>query len=106
MRWWTLLAAALGLISPDETATLLAVHTGRHAALYGLRRLQEADEAFGTITALCATATERAGATAVQVRSLTHQSRFAEAIALSVESTRRRHRPPRTQGSGGDPRRG
>ena len=39
-----LLAAALGLIGPDETATLLGVHTGRHAALYGLGRLEEADD--------------------------------------------------------------
>ena len=83
-----LLAAALGLISPDETATLLAVHTGRHAALYGLGRLEEADEAYRTITGLCATVTERAGATAMQVRSLTYRSRFAEAISLSVESLR------------------
>jgi hypothetical protein len=41
-----LLATALGLISPNETATLLAVHTGRHAALYGLGRLEEADDAY------------------------------------------------------------
>jgi signal transduction histidine kinase len=81
-----LLAAAPQLLDPDETSTLIAVHTGRHAALYGLARLEEADEEYRTIERLPATATERAGATAVQVRSLTYRSRFAEAIALGVGS--------------------
>jgi predicted ATPase/signal transduction histidine kinase len=81
-----LLAAASQLIDPDETSTLIAVHTGRHAALYGLGRLEEADEEYRTIGRLCTTATERAGATAMQVRSLTYRSRFAEAIVLGVES--------------------
>ena len=39
-----MLAAALKLIDPAETAVLVAVHTDRHAALYGLGRLEEADE--------------------------------------------------------------
>ena len=38
-----LLAAALQLIDPGERATLVEVHTGRHAALYSLGRLEEAD---------------------------------------------------------------
>ena len=41
-----LLAAALPLIGPGEEATLVAVHTARHAALYGLGRLEEADEEY------------------------------------------------------------
>ena len=41
-----LLAAALRLIDPGETATLIEVHTGRHAALYSLGRLDEADEEY------------------------------------------------------------
>ena len=44
-----LLAAALRLIDPGETATLIEVHTGRHAALYSLGRLDEADEEYRTI---------------------------------------------------------
>ena len=59
-----LLAAALRLIDPGETATLLEVHTGRHAALYSLGRLDEADEEYRTIEGLCPTALERADATA------------------------------------------
>ncbi|QYN19199.1 AAA family ATPase [Amycolatopsis sp. DSM 110486] len=83
-----LLAAALRLIGPGETATLIAVHTGRHAALYGLGRLYDADEEYRTIEGLGPTALGRAAATAVQVSSLTHQNRFADAIGLGVELLR------------------
>ena len=44
-----LLAAALRLVDPGETATLIEVHTARHAALYSLGRLEEADEEYRTI---------------------------------------------------------
>ena len=50
-----LLAAALPLIGPGEEATLTAVHTARHAALYGLGRLEEADEEYQAIEGLCTT---------------------------------------------------
>ncbi|GAA3055644.1 AAA family ATPase [Pseudonocardia yunnanensis] len=81
-----LLVAALRLIDLRETATLIEVHTGRHAALYSLGRLDEADEEYRTLERLCPDAIRRADATAVQVRSLTHRKRFAEAIALGLES--------------------
>ena len=59
-----LLAAALRLIDPGETATLIEVHTGRHAALYSLGRLDEADEEYRTIERLgpprCSAPTRRA----------------------------------------------
>ena len=83
-----LLAAALRLVDPGETATLAEVHTGRQAALYSLGRLEEADEEYRTIEGLCLTALDRAAATAVQVRSLTHRSRFTEAIDLGAQSLR------------------
>jgi signal transduction histidine kinase len=83
-----LLAAALRLIDPGETATLIEVHTARHAALYSMGRLEEADEEYRTIERLGRTALERADATAVQVKSLTHRNRFAEAVALGVASLR------------------
>ncbi|MEU7874541.1 AAA family ATPase [Dactylosporangium sp. NPDC049140] len=83
-----LLAAALRLIGPHETAALAEVHTGRHAALYSLGRLEEADEEYHTIEGLCATAFERVDPTVVQVRSLTHRSRYAEAIALGLAALR------------------
>jgi signal transduction histidine kinase len=83
-----LLVAALRLIEPADTATLIEVHTGRHAGLYSLGRLDEADAEYHTIERLCPDAIRRADATAVQVRSLTHRKRFTEAIDLGLESLR------------------
>ncbi|WP_432969114.1 AAA family ATPase [Dactylosporangium sp. CA-233914] len=83
-----LLAAALQLIDPGETATLIEVHTARHTALYSMGRLEEADEEYRTIDRLCTTTMQRADATCVQVRSLSHQHRLAEAIGLGLESLR------------------
>ena len=83
-----LLAAAVRLIDPGETATLIEVHTGRHAALYSIGRLEEADEEYRTIERLSTTALERAEATCVQVSSLTHRNRFTEANGLGMESLR------------------
>ena len=76
------------LVDPGQTATLVAVHTGRHAALYGLGRLEEADDQYHLINELRGAVLERADATAVQVRSLTHRSCFAEAIGLGLDSLR------------------
>ena len=83
-----LLSGALRLVDASETATLLAVHTGRHAALFSGGRLDEADEEYRTIERLRPTALQRADPTAVQVRSLTHRTRFAEAIELGTGSLR------------------
>ncbi|WP_433286422.1 AAA family ATPase [Pseudonocardia sp. CA-142604] len=81
-----LLVAAQRLIEPEETDALVEVHTGRHAALYSLGRLEEADEEYRTIEGMCPDAIRRADATAVQVRSLTHRERFREAFDLGLES--------------------
>ena len=83
-----LLTAALPAVDPGETTTLAEVHAGRHAALYCLGRLEEADEVYRTIERLCPGVLDRAGATAVQVHSVTHRSRFAEAMRLGLESLR------------------
>jgi hypothetical protein len=83
-----LLGAALRLVDPADAATVVEVRTGRHAALFGLARLEEADEEYRAIEELCPTALGRADATAVQVRSLSHRNRFAEANALGLESLR------------------
>ena len=83
-----LLMAAVRLVGLRETATLVEVHTGRQAALYGLGRLEEADAEYRTIEALCTTAVQRADATAVQVYSLTLRNRFTEAIGLTIGSLR------------------
>ena len=83
-----LLTAALPAVDPGETATLAELHAGRHAALYCLGRLEEADEEYPTIERLCPAAADRAHATALQVRSLIHRTRFAEAFELGLESLR------------------
>src|SRR3954468_24522601 len=83
-----LLTAALRLIDPGETATLLEVRTACHAALVRAGRLEEADEEYRTIEGLGPTALDRAAATAVQVSSLTHRNRFADAVALGNERLR------------------
>ena len=80
-----LLSAALRLIGPDETDALIEAHTARHAALYGLARLDEADDDYGVIAALAGTALLRADATVVQVHALTHRNRIPEALALGWE---------------------
>ncbi|WP_433472422.1 AAA family ATPase [Spirillospora sp. CA-142024] len=83
-----LLAAALRLADPGEVTTLVELHTGRHAALFNLGRLDEADQEYRTIEGLCTSTLERADATVVQVRSLTHRGRLTEAIGLGVQSLR------------------
>ena len=83
-----LLTTALPLIDASDTATLREVRTARHAALYCLGWLEEADEEYQAIERLCPAVMQRADATAVQVFSLTNRTRFAEAIGLSVGSLR------------------
>ncbi|MGZ8563976.1 MAG: ATP-binding protein, partial [Candidatus Limnocylindria bacterium] len=83
-----LLAAAPRLIEPGEDATLIEVHTARHAALYGLARLEEADQEYLIIERLAATALQRADATTVQVHSLTHRHRIPEALQLGSDALR------------------
>ena len=81
-----LLAAALRLIEPGQTDLLVEVHTDRHAALFSIGRLEEADEEYRSIVRLSATALQRADATSVQVRSLTHRNRLGEALSLGLDS--------------------
>ncbi|GAB3853249.1 hypothetical protein GCM10027610_082880 [Dactylosporangium cerinum] len=83
-----LLTATLRLINAGDIATLVEVRTGRHAALYSLGRLEDADDEYRTITGLCTNTLDRADATVVQARSLTHRNRLAEAIGLCLESLR------------------
>src|ERR1700676_184496 len=82
----SLLAAALRLIDPGETATLVEVHTGRHAALYSLGRFDEADQEYRVIEELCTTATQRADATVVQLLSLTQRGRLTDAVGFGLAS--------------------
>jgi signal transduction histidine kinase len=83
-----LLAVALRLIGPDEIAALIEVRTAWHAALYSMGRLEEVDEHYRAINRLRPTTLQRADATFLQVRSLTHRNRSSEALGLGLDSLR------------------
>jgi signal transduction histidine kinase len=83
-----LLSAAVQLIDPGETATLAEVRTARHAALFSLGRLEEADEEYRAIEGLGSVALDRSEALVMQVLSLTHRTRLAEALGFGLESLR------------------
>ena len=83
------LAAAATLVDPADTDTLIAVHTGRHAALCSLGRLDEADEIYRTIDRLATTAQQRAGAVLAQIGSLTNRNHPHAALRLGIEQLQR-----------------
>ena len=80
------LAAALRFIDPADTETLLTTRIERHAALYLLGRLAEADEEFLAIRRMNVDAGRTATAIAVQVSSLYNRGHTEEAIALGLEA--------------------
>src|SRR6185369_9826485 len=82
------LTAAVTLVDPTDTDQLIALHTQRHAALYGLGRLDEADEVYQTISRLCTDPAQRSPATVLQVRSITNRNRAGEAIQLGLDQLR------------------
>ena len=83
-----LLTAALRLIDDGDAATLIEVQTARHGALYSMARLEAADQAYSEIERLAATVLQRASATTVQVRSLTHRNRVSDALQLGLDALR------------------
>ena len=83
-----LMEAALGLVDPDDVATLVEVRTARHSALYGMARLEEADEEYRAVEALSTTSLQRADATVVHLRSMTQQGRLHEVLELGLASLR------------------
>ncbi len=83
-----LLTAALALLEPADTAAVVEMRTDRHAALFSLGRLEEADDEYRMIVELSRMARDHAEATAVQVRSLSHRTQFAAAIELGLGSLR------------------
>src|SRR6185369_12872890 len=80
------LSAALALLAPVQTAAdeplLLGLEIDRHAALYGLGRLDEADAVYRSIERRCADPLELVDAACVQVSSLTNRGHAADAVAL------------------------
>ncbi len=83
-----LLTAALTLADQADTDALIELRTVHHAALFSLGRLEEADEDYRVLEELTATVLDRAAATALQVKGLTHRNRFPEAIDLVIRSLR------------------
>jgi diguanylate cyclase (GGDEF)-like protein len=83
------LAAAVKHVDPADTDTLIKIQTGRHAALYSLGRLDEADGVYRTIDLLATNPAQRTGAVLAQVSSLTNRNRPQEALALGVDQLRR-----------------
>ncbi|MGN9908954.1 diguanylate cyclase [Phytohabitans sp. LJ34] len=84
-----LLSAAVRLADPGDTACLIALHTGRLAALYGLGRLDEADDIYRVIDGLATDPLRRLEAILVHVSSLANRSRPAEAVELGLDVLRR-----------------
>jgi diguanylate cyclase (GGDEF)-like protein len=77
-----MLGAAIALTG--DPATLVELLTARHAALFRLGRLLEADEVYQRILGLSAGAYDRVEATRVQISSLTNRNRPEDAIQLGL----------------------
>ncbi|MDT3446846.1 MULTISPECIES: diguanylate cyclase [unclassified Pseudofrankia] len=82
------LAAAVALVDPADADQLITLHTGRHAALYSLGHLEEANEVYQSICRLCTRPAGRTAATVVQVSSLTNQGPAGEAMRLGLDQLR------------------
>ncbi|MEV0453980.1 diguanylate cyclase [Catellatospora methionotrophica] len=79
------LAVAIDFADPADRGNLITLQTRRHASLYSLGRLDEADAVYAAIDRLCHHPAQHADATLVQVSGLTNQGRAAEAVALGLE---------------------
>jgi diguanylate cyclase (GGDEF)-like protein len=92
------LDAATRLTHPGQQDTLIGMYTARHAALFNLGRLGEADGLYATIVDL-STPLERVNATLVQISSLISRGRDRAAIKLGgdVLGQLGLHVPPRAR---------
>ncbi|WP_436536723.1 sensor histidine kinase [Actinoplanes sp. HUAS TT8] len=88
-----LFAAADRLLAPltgeADRATRDALAVDRHAALYYLGRHAEADQIYRELSARPGGPVATAGATAVQINSLTQRGECRAAIALGLDTLRR-----------------
>ncbi|ADP81353.1 diguanylate cyclase [Pseudofrankia inefficax] len=82
------LAALLRSVDRRDKERLVAAHVDRHAVLYMLGRLEDADEEYQVVIRLRPRSTEGPGVTAVQVSSLINRGRSGEALALGLEALR------------------
>lgn len=88
------LAAATALLSASGLTTAVTriaveIATERHAALYGLGRLDEASETYRRITELTDDPLLTAAAAPLQISVLASQNRPAEAVELALDLLRR-----------------
>ena len=86
-----LLSAAIGLLEtaePADVELLIELETERHAALYSLGRLDEADSVYAAIERRCTVPLERADSTCVQISSLSNRNRSLEALELGLDLLR------------------
>lgn len=81
-----LLGAALSLT--DDPPVLIERYTLRHAALYRLGRLEEADEVYQDILDMSPEPHDRIEASRVQISSLTNRNRTEDAIKLGLDLLR------------------
>ena len=81
----TLLGAALRLLAQTDVSTLASVRTAKHVALFAMGRLEAADDEYRAIVQLDVPSVEKADATAVQVRCLSHRNLFSEALRLGLD---------------------
>ena len=80
------LAAALALLDADETGPLVVqLLIDRHAALFNLARLEDADQLYAEIERRAPGPIELAEAAAMRIVSLNHRGRAQEAVTLGVE---------------------
>ena len=89
-----LAAAAVALDRVDATADeplWMDVRRERHAVLYALGRLAEADELYDVIAAHCEDPVALVDAATFQISSLTHRDRHREALALGMGLLKRLH---------------
>ena len=84
-----LLAAALALVGGDRPVAaeplLTLLESGRHAALFALGRMAEADEVYQSIEHSCPGPEELAVAAYTQIPSLVNRGRASEAVALGLD---------------------
>ena len=82
------LAAGLSLVASSgataDDALIAAFETDLHAVLYGLGRLDEADDVYRLIESRAPGPLERVGAACVQISSLTIRNRPHEAVAVGL----------------------
>ena len=86
--------AALQLVDPADTPTLIELHHRAHAALYSLGCTRGGRRGSTNWKGSRQQVLERADATSVQVHSLTHRKRFTNAVDLPGVASRAGPRRP------------